>query len=138
MNRRVHIYCNVPGNKLAKLVGRRPEVLTGSRQMSLVRVTYFESRQIDFLSSLAETWHTLTPRDFRVRFQKCRKQNETRTARQWKWKKDKKGYIGCREIDRLRVLFKDIYGMCVICVYLCVCVCMCVVYMLCFNKNYIN
>jgi len=45
----------VLGNKLAKLVACRPEVLTGSRQMSLARVTYFKSWQIDFLSSLAET-----------------------------------------------------------------------------------
>jgi len=40
----------VPGNKPAALVARRPEVLTGSHQMSLARVTYLKSQQIDFLS----------------------------------------------------------------------------------------
>ena len=43
-------------NKLPKLAGRRPEVLTGSSQMNAARVTYFESRQIDFLSSHGEVW----------------------------------------------------------------------------------
>lgn len=43
-------------NKLPKLAGRRPEVLTGSSQMNATRVTYFESRQIDFLSSYGLTY----------------------------------------------------------------------------------
>lgn len=50
-------------NKLPKLAGRRPEVLTGSSQMNAVRVTYFESRQIDFLSSYGLTY--LLQREYR-------------------------------------------------------------------------
>lgn len=112
MNHRVHIYCNMPGNKLAKLVARRPEVLTGSRQMSLARVTYFESRQIDFLSGLAETWHTLMhTKWFQSKISEAERKSNRELRRNKNRSRDRKEFYTNCTYDYINwLLFKDEYN----------------------------